>query len=122
MQSYEERDDMLHSTFHIFNTLPNARPCTERDILRSKLFITSPYGIISNVEIRSENGSINYVKGFFFWDGSWIGMSGHWSDPHITWWMGAICEHDYEVHENHNTCQHSKTCKKCGYTETWGSD
>ncbi len=124
MQSYEERRSMLKEAYGGgYGKLPNPVQCTEKDILRhSELFNHSPVGLIPFGEIERENASSVYVYGFFFWDGSWVGMSGHWSDPHITWWQGAICEHDYEVRENSDTCQHSKTCKKCGYTETWGSD
>ena len=124
MQSYEERMSMLKEAYGGgYGKLPNPTQCTEKDILcHSEMFYHSPVGLIKFGTIERENAYTITVYGFYFYDGSWVAMYGHWSDPHITWWMGAICEHDYEVHENYNTCQHSKTCKKCGHTETWGSD
>lgn len=107
--------DMAMQISEIKGLPDNFREVDEEEIvkqsmLRSYLPIFMDY---RQVTLPDEKHMME-IRGYWFHDGSGVGMSFDYWAGKVRWFRFSLCEHENEVIGSSN-CYREYRCKKCGY-------
>ena len=103
--------------------LPNVTEMTVQEFARSGFFSQCIAGRIyrSDVPDPSNPGKTITIMGWWYEDGTWIGLSRDYWVGTVRYWRGCLCDHQYRGLPQRWNCYHESICVKCGHYDAYDS-
>lgn len=109
--------EKTYETFGHGVQLPDPTEMTAGQFARSEFFGEVPQGMFYrwNVPDPANAGQTIRIQGWWFADGTWIGLAHDYWASTVRFFRGALCDHEYRSLPQRWNCYHERICVTCGH-------